>query len=122
MLAFAQASRGECLTTDCETGGVNLTAYAVQNGDRRLAVAVINKDMNTDTDITITADRGLHHATALRLTGRALDRADGVTLGGASVASDGRWQPKEVEALRVAAGTCEVHVPAASAAIVRWGA
>jgi hypothetical protein len=120
MLAFAQASRGECLATDYDAGGVNLTAYAVQHGDGRLSVVLINKDANTDADITIAADRSLHHAAALRLTGRALDRADGVTLGGATVASDGRWHSKEVEALHVTGGSCEVHVPAASAAIVKW--
>jgi Glycosyl hydrolase family 79 C-terminal beta domain len=88
----------------------------------RLAVVVINKDANTDADVTIAADRSLHHAAAIRLTGLALDQADGVTLAGASVAADGRWQPKEVEALRVAGGSCEVHVPAASAVIVTWSA
>jgi Glycosyl hydrolase family 79 C-terminal beta domain len=122
MLAFAQASGGECLALDRDAGGVNLTAYAVQHSDRRLSVAVINKDANIDADVSISADRSLRHAAALRLTGRALDRADGVTLGGASVASDGRWQPKAVEALHVAGGSCEVHVPAASAAIVKWSA
>jgi hypothetical protein len=120
MLAFAQASRGECLALDCDAGGVNMTAYAVQHSDGRLSVAVINKDASFDADVTIAADRGLHHAATLRLTGLALDRADGVTLGRASVTSDGRWQPKDVEMLHVAGGSCEVHLPAASAAIVKW--
>jgi hypothetical protein len=51
-----------------------------------------------------------------------LDSADGVTLGGVTVAADGRWKPKEVEALRVTGGTCEIRVPAVSAAIVQWSA
>jgi hypothetical protein len=122
MLAFARASRGECLATDYDAGGVNLTAYAVQHDDGRLSVVMINKDAKADADITIVAGRSLRHAAALRLTGRALDRAEGVTLGGAAVASDGRWQPKEVEELHVSGGSCEIHVPAASAAIVKWRA
>jgi hypothetical protein len=122
MLAFAQTCQGECLIPDYETGDMNLAAYAVLAADRHLTAAVINKDESTDADVTIAVDGRFPHATVLRLTGQALDSADGVTLGGATVAADGSWKPKEVEALRVTAGTCEIRVPAVSAAIVQWSA
>jgi hypothetical protein len=122
MLAFAQATPGECLVPNYETGGMNLAAYAVLGGNRDLTAAVINKDGSIDADVTIAVDGRFPHAAALRLRGRALDRADGVTLGGATVAADGSWKPKEVEELRVTGGTCEVRVPAVSAAIVQWSA
>jgi hypothetical protein len=122
MLAFAQTAQGECLAPDYEAGDMNLAAYAVHVGDRHLTAAVINKDESTDADVTIASDGRLPHAAALRLTGRSLDSADGVTLGGATVAADGSWRPKEVETLRVIGGTCEIRVPAVSAAIVQWSA
>jgi hypothetical protein len=120
MLAFSQTAQGECLAPDYETGDMNLTAYAVLAGDRHLTAALINKDERTDADVTIAVDGRFPHAVALRLTGRALDSADGVTLGGATIAADGSWKPKEVEALRVTGGICEIHVPAFSAAILQW--
>jgi hypothetical protein len=122
MLAFAQMVRGECLAPDYDTEGMNLAAYAVFVGDRHLTAALINKDESSDADVTIVVGGRFPNARALRLTGRALASADGVTLGGATVAADGRWKPKEVEAVRVTGGTCEIRVPAVSAAIVRFSA
>jgi hypothetical protein len=72
--------------------------------------------------VTIALDGRFRHAAAVRMTGRALGSADGVTLGGATVAADGVWKPKEVEALLVTGGICEIRVPAVSAAIVQWRA
>jgi hypothetical protein len=54
------------------------------------------------------------------LTGRALDSADDITLGGAAVSPDGRWNPTQVESLQAIGGVCEIHLPAASAAVVTW--
>ncbi len=121
MLAFAHGSRGDRVALDYDTGGVNLTAYAT--ADRgRLAVTLINKDQSADADVTIGADRAFHNAIALWLKGRALDSADSVTFGGSVVAADGSWTPNNIESIRVADGICAIHMPAASAAIVKWDA
>ncbi len=122
MLAFAQGSQGERLALDYDTDGVNLTAYAALDRQGHVAVTLINKDQTTDADVTIAADRVLQKATALRLKGRALDSADDVTLGGSTVAADGSWKPADVEAPQVSGGVCNIHVPAASAAVVTWSA
>ena len=122
MLAFAQAGKGERIALDYDADGINLTAYAVLGDHRHLMVTLINKDPNADADITITTGNTFQKATALRLTGLALDSADNVTLGGSEVAANGHWQPTEVQSLRAVRGVCEIHVPAASAAIVTWRA
>lgn len=122
MLAFAQASQGSRVALDYEAGGVNLTAYAVLGDHAHLMLTLINKDQDIDVDVAIAADRTLRNATALRLKGLALDSAVGVTLGGSEVAPNGRWQPRKIETLPATGGVCEIHVPAASAAIVRWNA
>src|SRR5580692_1456384 len=87
MLAFAQASKGNRIALDYDTGGVNLTAYAVLGDHGDLMLTLINKDRNTDVDVTIAADRIFQNASALRLKGLALDSAASVTLGGGEVAS-----------------------------------
>ena len=122
MLAFAQAGKGERIALDYDADGINLTAYAVLGDHGHLMLTLINKDRNADTDITIATGQIFQKATVLRLKGHALDSADKVTLGGSKVAADGRWQPTEVEYLRAVGGVGEIHVPAASAAIVTWSA
>jgi hypothetical protein len=122
MLAFAQAGKGERIALDYDADGMNLTAYAVLGDHGHLMVTLINKDRNADAGITMMTGQTFQKATALRLKGLALDSADNVTLGGSEVAANGRWQPREVESLHVVGGVGEIHVPAASAAIVKWSA
>src|SRR5580700_4287955 len=122
MLAFAQASKGNRIAVDYDAGGVNLTAYAVLGDHGDLMLTLINKDRDTDADVTMTTGQTFQKATALRLKGFALDSADNVTLGGSEVEANGRWHPREVEYLRTVGGVGEIHVPAASAAIVKWNA
>lgn len=118
MLAFAQGSNGDRIALDYDPTGVNFTAYAATTDPGDLAVTLINKDPNINIHITIETDRSFQNGAALRLKGRALDSGEAVTLGGSTVAADGRWTPGEVEPLRITGGACDIHVPAASAGIV----
>jgi hypothetical protein len=122
MLAFAQAGKGERIALDYDADGINLTAYAVLGDYRHLMVTLINKDPNADADIAVTTGQTFQNATAMRLTGLALNSADNVTLGGSEVATNGHWQPTKVQSLHAVRGVCEIHMPAASAAIVTWSA
>jgi hypothetical protein len=122
MLAFAQASKGNRIALDYDNGGVNLTAYAVLGDHGDLMLTLINKDENTDADVTMTTGQTFQTATAWRLKGLALDSADNVTLGGIEVAANDRWHAREVEYLLTVGGVGEILVPAASAAIVTWSA
>ena len=56
--------------------------------------------------------------TALRLTGQALDCTMGVTLGGATVASEGSWTPSPGEAIAFQGRQFPLNIPAASAVTV----
>jgi len=115
LLAFAQIGQGDLLPVQCQTGGMNLTAYAVRKG-RELCVAVINRDaQETDAAIRIS---GHTRGRVLRLSGPAPDARDGVMLGGAAVAADGSWTGAKYEPVRVANGSASLHVPAGSAALV----
>jgi hypothetical protein len=122
MLAFAQAGKGERIALDYDADGINLTAYAVLGDHGDLMVTLINKDRNAGADITMATGRAFQKATAWRLKGLALDSADNVTLGGIAVAAHDRWHAREIEFLLTVGGVGEIHVPAASAAVVTWSA
>jgi hypothetical protein len=122
MLAFAQAGKGERIALDYDADGMNLTAYAVLGDHGHLMVTLINKDRNAGADITMTTGQTFQKPAVLRLKGLALDSADNVTLGGSEVASNGSWKSTDVESPQIVRSVCEIHVPAASAAIVTWSA
>jgi hypothetical protein len=118
MLAFALASRGELLKLTLDTGGLNMTAYAVRSDGGEIWVTLINKDASRDAPVRVACP-GVVRAGALRLTGPALSGKEGVLLGGSAVSRDGKWDPGRSEAIRVTEGEMEINVPKASAAIVR---
>lgn len=120
MLAFAHASDGQLVAVDYDAAGVNLTAYAVIRNQKRLALTIVNKDKSRDAEVSIVTTEGLADADALRLTGPSLQSKDAVTLGGSAVDVNGRWKPTQLERVRSKGGRCEIRIPAASAAILRW--
>ena len=117
MLAFAQGSRGTRLAVETETGGVNLTAYAVAPDRNHTTVTLINKDRTRSAAVSVES-QGMMKATALRLIGPALESATGITLGGASVTPNGAWKPTQMETLRAGGGCGRILLPAGSAAVV----
>jgi hypothetical protein len=54
----------------------------------------------------------------MRLVAASLQAKDGVTLAGSAVDTRGIWKPTHLEPLRASDGHCEIHLPAASAALV----
>ncbi len=121
MLAFAQGSRGQQLAVDSNPAGVNLTAYAVLGDRERLSVTIINKDTLRDADVSITATEHLANGKAIRLSAPSIESKEAVTLGGSAIPANGEWKPGKFEPLRSSGGHWEIHIPAASAAIVNWG-
>jgi hypothetical protein len=97
---------------------VNLTAYATMDADGTSTLVIINKDEGTDADIRIAAKSEARSVGVMRLSAPSLDSKTGVTLGGAAVEQEGQWRGR-FENARVIHGVCRVHVPAASAAIVK---
>jgi Glycosyl hydrolase family 79 C-terminal beta domain len=118
MLAFAEGCRGERIAVSYDAGAVNLTAYGTVNTDDTSTLVIVNKDEGTDADIRIRAGSRTTNARVLRLAAPSLDSKSGVTLGGAAVGQDGEWRGRS-ESARMIRGVCGVHVPAASAAIVK---
>lgn len=118
MLAFAKACRGERIAVSYDAGAVNLTAYATLDADGTTTLVIVNKDEGTDADVRIAAKPGATHARVQRLVAPSLSSKTGITLGGAAIAQDGQ-RGGGPESVRATNGICRVHVPAASAAIVK---
>ncbi len=116
MLAFAQAGKGQPVSTVCEAKGINLTAYAAADGGN-VSLTIINKDQFSDANVSFS---GLTNAVtrAIRLSGDALQSKQGTRLGGVPVRADGRWQPAMIEPVTTVQGHGSISVPAASAAIL----
>lgn len=118
MLAFAHAGRGEMLALDYDPGPVNLTVYATVLDPHRITVTVINKDRSRDAQVELTSKQHLSQAIVMRLTAPSLDSMHGVTFAGTAVAADGSWHPGNAERIYLHENRCEIHIPAASAAVV----
>ena len=103
------------LTTDYDASGLNLTVYAAQRNNSTSAV-IINKDTHP-IQANLTIANEFHRATVVRLKGPSLESKSGVTLGGSYVDKSGQWQATKIEPLPFRSGY-NLHVPAASAAIV----
>lgn len=122
VLAVAQASRGDRIHLDYDASGANLTAYAVLGDDNRLSVILINKDFGRGADVAMHVTSHFARGNILRLSAPGLESKNGVTLGNAAVGSDGEWKPEALESMGPKRGHRELHVPAGSAAIVKFAA
>jgi hypothetical protein len=117
LLAFAQAARGEQIAVSCDTGGVNLTAYATRQNSRAMTLAVINKDLRQDAAVEVIG-AAPRQARVTRLSGPSLTALGGVILGGAPVSNDGTWKVAQAEQAQIANGKVLLDVPAGSAALI----
>jgi hypothetical protein len=117
LLAFAQAAKGEQIAVNCDTGGINLTAYATRQNNGALSLAVINKDLRQDAMVEVIG-AAPQQARVMRLSGPSLAALGGVTLGGARVSNDGTWKVAQAERARIASGKVLLDVPAGSAALI----
>jgi hypothetical protein len=120
LLAFAQAAKGEQIALTCDTGGINLTAYATRQETGVLTLTVINKDLRHDATIDVGSTATLKQAHVMRLAAPSLSAQDGVTLGGAAVSRDGTWRAVRTDPVRITNGKALLDVPAGSAALITF--
>ncbi|HEY6464426.1 MAG TPA: glycosyl hydrolase family protein [Candidatus Acidoferrales bacterium] len=118
MLAFAQAGRGNRIAAQYDESALNLRAYAVKEPAGRVVVTLINKEASADATVSVALAGHFATGSIIRLEGPSLESKTGVTLGGAEVSAEGKWSPKKLENVSSRSGAWEVHVPAASAAVL----
>ena len=119
LLAFAQAAKGEQIAVARDTGGINLTAYAAREGSGAVTLAVINKDFSHDAAVEVTGFSS-GKAQVMRLTAPSPGALNGVTLGGAAVDGQGKWNGGKSDPVKMAGGRAVLDVPAGSAALVTF--
>jgi hypothetical protein len=117
LLAFAQAARGEQIALECDTGGINLTAYAMRQDEGAMTLTVINKDLNSDASVEVTG-AAPRQARVMRLSAPSPSALGGVTLGDAAVDGGGRWNGGKTDPVRIMDGKAVLDVSAGSAALI----
>ena len=121
LLAFAQAARGQQIAVTCDTGGINLTAYAMRQNAGAMTLTVINKGLSQDATVEV-AGVAARRARVMRLTAASPSALGGVTLGGAAVGGDGIWNGGQTDPVRIRDGKALLDVPAGSAALITLAA
>lgn len=118
MLAFAKSGRGTRIGAQFDSNGMNVTAYAVKDAAGRVFVTMINKGAEADASVSVSLPHSVRKASVLRLAGPSLDSKAGVTLGGMEVGEEGKWPDGREGSVSIRNGVCDIHLPAASAAIL----
>jgi hypothetical protein len=77
--AFAFMAGGEVVAVDCQAGGINIVAHAVRKG-REICVALINKDLNHDAEVFVTAGGPVHVTRRMQLTAPSAETNAGIEL------------------------------------------
>ena len=119
MLAFSLAGKGQLLSVDMDAGSPDLKAYAAQPNQKTLTLALINKGARRSS-FAVELGSQIHggQASAIRLSGPAVDARSGIALGGAEVTPAGAWRSTKPERIRVSNGRLNIDLSPASAAIV----
>lgn len=98
-----------------------LVAYAARDAKGRLAAVVINKDAQTDVQLTVRADTHGQAVRVQRLIAPSLMDEQDTTLGASPVGAAGQWQPQSQETLQPnSANDVQCRIPRGSAALLQW--
>ena len=118
MLAFAQSGAGRIIGSTIDAGNRNIAAHAAQPTKDHTVLTLINKEPSSDVVVFIDAPTSFRSGSVVRLSGSSLESKSGITLGGAAVSPAGIWKPIRIEKVSRTRRGLQVHVSAASAAMV----
>jgi hypothetical protein len=121
MLCFTLGCQGRFLPISLSTpGGIDpfVTAYAVLTDDGSIAITVVNKDQTYNADFTMHTGSPLTAASYTMLSASALTATSGVTLGGASVKTDGSFAGAKFQSLQCTGDSVRITVPLSSAMVI----
>lgn len=122
MLLFSQLLGGRMVQSELDTAQADplFVCRAYKDAQDKLQAIVINKHAQKGVRLTVQANRPAQALAVQRLIAPTLEDEADTTLAGAPVGANGAWKPLHVERLTLRNGPAEVHVPAASAAILAW--
>jgi hypothetical protein len=126
LLLATMAGQGTLLSTDLSAGSLNVTSYAVKNPDGGLSLVLVNKDATQSLDLSIALPTSMTSATLLSMTqlsagtiAPSLTALSGVTIQGATVATDGAFNPGTAYTLTLSGEQLSCYVPALSAVLIQ---
>jgi hypothetical protein len=120
MLAFAQSGTGRIIGSTIDARNRNISVHATQPTKDRTILTLINKEPSSEAVVVIDegASASFRIESVVRLSGPSLESKSDVTLGGASVSPASFWKPTHPDEVSASRRTTQVHLPAASVAIV----
>lgn len=126
LLMTTLAGQGTLLSTQLSAASLNVTSYAVSHADGGLSLVLVNKDATQNLDLSIALPTVMTTAALQTMTqlsaGAAtpdLTALSGVTIQGASVATDGSFNPGTPYALTVSGKQLSCYVPSLSAVLIQ---
>lgn len=122
LLALRQMGTGAFLKAD-NPDSAQLRAYAVENGPRRLSIALDNLGPALTVSIRVPGQHLLRGRATLLRTGssRGLAATTEITLGARRIGDDGRFQAPDYTHVAVGGSVATIHLAAHTAAIVKLG-
>lgn len=125
LLLASLAGTGILLTTQFTAGTLNVTAYALQSS-AGMSLVLVNKDATQNLDVSIVLPQAMSTATLQQMTqlsagatAPSLAALSGITIQGASVATDGAFEPSAAYALTLSGTQLSCYVPALSAVLIQ---
>jgi hypothetical protein len=129
LVMAAMAGEGMLLSSELNTGSLNVTGYAVQNTTGGMSLLLVNKDATQNLDLGIALPASAQAMTSATLqqmtqfsTGASspsLTATSGVTIQGGGVANDGAFAPQAAYDLTVTGEQVSCYVPALSAVLIQ---
>lgn len=126
LLTATLAGQGTLLSTQLSAASLNVTSYAVRHADGGLSLVIVNKDATQNLDLSIALPTAMTSATLQAMTQLSagaktpdLNALSGVTIQGASVATDGTFNPGTAYALTVSGKQLSCYVPSLSAVLIQ---
>ena len=124
-LLAAMAGTGTLLTTQLSAGALNVTAYALETSDG-ISLVLVNKDATANLDLSIVLPQAMSSAALQQMTqlsagaaASSLTALSGITIQGATVATDGAFQPGAPYSLTLNRTQLSCYVPALSAVLIQ---
>jgi len=120
LLAFAQSGAGRIIGSTTDAANRNISCHVTQPTEEHTVLTLINKEPVSDAVVVIGRGTSapFRIGSVVRLSGPSLESKSGVTLGGASVSPVGLWTPIHPDEASTSRRGSQVHLPAASAAVV----
>lgn len=117
MLLANQFAGAEMMDVVLDVSTMNVTAYACKVNDE-WRIAIFNKDLSKDLDLTIELPIPCDEVKVWRLSGRNIDATDKVSFANSVIGSKLTWSPKSKEKCKIKNKQCLLHVPKSSAALL----